>query len=544
MSYLEIGGQRHPIPVGEVALGCDADTRVVLGEAVQSHQAMLQGTPDGQVAIRRAQADSEILVNGVRLGPQPTPLLHGDKVEIAGQELLFVDDRRSGSTQFIQAVDPAAMQGALKAPAAQVATASTGGRLVSLTDGREYSISSGSLLIGREAGCDVVIPSKNVSRRHAEIVATPKGYILIDSSTNGTFVNGERVQGQRLLSRADVVRCGDYELRFYADVKAEQPAAEERSNDKAESAPARTAQPRPPAAPPSPEPRPEPPPPPVLDAPPPGAERRLANTMHGIPAVPRPQQPATPPAAAPPEGAETRLSDTMLGVPAPQRPAKPGTPRIPPPAAPAAGAVSQQEAARPGSPQSKLPPRPAQPAAPAKRAPAPPPPAPEPGADSQMYPRTGEKEAMLHGMAAGQVGRERPVVQALASLVVRSGPLKGRRFEIRVPVVNVGRADYNDIVLADESVSTVHAKIQRREGIWVLVDEQSTNGSVVDGVRVEGETVLSPGALITFGTVQTIFQPTDDEVGMERGGSTRVIQPIDVPPSGDAGRDGSYSSGS
>jgi pSer/pThr/pTyr-binding forkhead associated (FHA) protein len=180
-----------------------------MADDVQSQYAVLLGTPDGQVSIRRAESDAEILINGVRLGPQPTPLLHGDKVEIAGQELLFVDDRRSGSTQFIQAVDPAAMQSMLKTPAGQVATASTGGRMVSLTDGREYSITGGSLLIGREAGCDVVVASKNVSRRHAEIVATPKGYILIDSSTNGTFVNGERIQGQKLLARADVVRCGD-----------------------------------------------------------------------------------------------------------------------------------------------------------------------------------------------------------------------------------------------------------------------------------------------------------------------------------------------
>ena len=88
MSYLEFGGRRHPIPVGEIALGCEAAGRVVLGPDVQTHFAILQGTSDGQVAIRRAEADAEILINGVRLGPQPSPLLHGDKVEVAGQEQL------------------------------------------------------------------------------------------------------------------------------------------------------------------------------------------------------------------------------------------------------------------------------------------------------------------------------------------------------------------------------------------------------------------------------------------------------------------------
>ena len=37
---------------------------------------------------------------------------------------------------------------------------------------------------------------------------------------------------------------------------------------------------------------------------------------------------------------------------------------------------------------------------------------------------------------------------------------------MKVPVVNIGRAEYNDIVIPDESVSTMHAKLQRREEIW------------------------------------------------------------------------------
>ena len=91
---------------------------------------------------------------------------------------------------------------------------------MSLTDGREYVISGTSLVFGREASCDVVVGGKDVSRRHAEIMQTPKGYLIVDSSTNGTFVNEERVQGQRMLARADVVRIGDDNFRFYADVVA------------------------------------------------------------------------------------------------------------------------------------------------------------------------------------------------------------------------------------------------------------------------------------------------------------------------------------
>src|SRR5574341_895288 len=220
MSYLELGGRRFTIPVGEVRIGTEPSSQVVLaGDQIHPHHAVIQGYADGQIAIRRAREDAEILVNGVRLGPQPTPLLHGDKVQVGQHEMRFVDERRSGSTQYVAAVDPA-MLAAMAKPAsskAREATAGTGGRVVSLTDGREYVISGPSMVFGRDAGCDVVITDKNVSRRHAEIMATPKGYVLIDSSTNGTFINGERVEGQRVLARADVIRIGNDEFRFYAD---------------------------------------------------------------------------------------------------------------------------------------------------------------------------------------------------------------------------------------------------------------------------------------------------------------------------------------
>jgi len=113
--------------------------------------------------------------------------------------------------------------------------------------------------------------------------------------------------------------------------------------------------------------------------------------------------------------------------------------------------------------------------------------------------------------------------------VIRSGVLKGQRIPIRTPVVNVGRADYNDIVLPDDSVSTTHAKIQRREGIWVLVDLDSTNGTFADGERVAEEAPLAPGALLRFGEVRAFFEPADPNEPI-KGGSTKLIQVVKPPP--------------
>jgi pSer/pThr/pTyr-binding forkhead associated (FHA) protein len=56
-----------------------------------------------------------------------------------------------------------------------------------------------------------------------------------------------------------------------------------------------------------------------------------------------------------------------------------------------------------------------------------------------------------------------------------------------------------------------------------LVDLESTNGTLVDGERVQGEVPLAPGALIRFGSVQAVFEPTDDTVDAPKGSSTRVM---------------------
>jgi predicted component of type VI protein secretion system len=124
----------------------------------------------------------------------------------------------------------------------------------------------------------------------------------------------------------------------------------------------------------------------------------------------------------------------------------------------------------------------------------------------------------------------RPAGAPIASLLLRSGSLKGERLQVRVPVANVGRADYNDVVIADPSVSTMHAKLQSRGGVWMLSDLGSTNGTFVDGALVDAEVPLSPGATIRFGEVSALFEPKDESVGPGIA-RTQVASGIaDLPP--------------
>jgi pSer/pThr/pTyr-binding forkhead associated (FHA) protein len=388
MIHLEIGGERHALAAGDTVIGSASDnTLVLVGEGIHPRHAIVQAAP-GAAAIRAAAPGAEILVNGVRLGAEPTPLLHGDKIAIGHHELLVVDSVRAGSTQLF---DSGAFADLVPPPATPKATGRTGGRLVCLTDGREYTIGEGSLTLGRDAGSDVVVGGHDVSRQHAEIRSEPEGYVLVDTSVNGTYVNGERIGKTRRLSRADVIRVGNDEFRFYAD--------------------------SPPVSPP--------------------------------PAPKTPAIGASP--AGPPSGAAARLSDTAHGI-------------------------SVDELQRHTTPSS-------------------------------------------------------PDAAPLASLLVRSGDMKGRRLPIKVPVVNIGRGDYNDVIIADPSVSTMHAKLQRRESVWILTDLNSTNGTYVEGEPLKGELPLGPGTTIRFGDVLALFEPLDDKVPGGRISGTRVMDKVEAAPS-------------
>jgi hypothetical protein len=65
----------------------------------------------------------------------PTPLLHGDKIDVAGQELRFSDDSTEGKTQYVSSEEVARL--AEKPSSSPIRGVPTGGRLVSHVDGNE-----------------------------------------------------------------------------------------------------------------------------------------------------------------------------------------------------------------------------------------------------------------------------------------------------------------------------------------------------------------------------------------------------------------------
>ena len=95
------------------------------------------------------------------------------------------------------------------------------GRLVvqespTLEDGVEIELDSSDVTIGRGGQNDVALESDEfASARHVRIEPRRDGVWLHDlGSTNGTYVNGVRIDGPRRLAAGDVVRVGETELRF------------------------------------------------------------------------------------------------------------------------------------------------------------------------------------------------------------------------------------------------------------------------------------------------------------------------------------------
>lgn len=79
-----------------------------------------------------------------------------------------------------------------------------------------FPLSEEQATIGRSAGNDLVLADPEVSRRHARIVRRADGYAVEDiGSTNGTFVNNQRISHLTLLQDGDIIDLGDtIRLRF------------------------------------------------------------------------------------------------------------------------------------------------------------------------------------------------------------------------------------------------------------------------------------------------------------------------------------------
>ena len=79
-----------------------------------------------------------------------------------------------------------------------------------------FRILPGSIkTVGRSTGADFIVEAPLVSRIHCRLTAGATELEVIDlESTNGTFVNGERLNGSRQLQAGDVITIGQTQLTY------------------------------------------------------------------------------------------------------------------------------------------------------------------------------------------------------------------------------------------------------------------------------------------------------------------------------------------
>lgn len=105
------------------------------------------------------------------------------------------------------------------------------------------------------------------------------------------------------------------------------------------------------------------------------------------------------------------------------------------------------------------------------------------------------------GEAVGQL-EDRPRQRAERPLLL----LDGKRLVVGPAGVSLGRSRQCDVVVSDPNVSRQHAEIRPRGSAWVLTDLGSTNGSLLNGRRIDGSQLVRPGDEIELGTSVITFE--------------------------------------
>ena len=79
------------------------------------------------------------------------------------------------------------------------------------------------------------------------------------------------------------------------------------------------------------------------------------------------------------------------------------------------------------------------------------------------------------------------------------------------PAITIGAMDDNDLVIDDDTVSRYHCRIYQDDNSYLIRDNDSTNGTFVNRVRVR-EAYLKPGCTVTIGKTDVRFQSLDERV--------------------------------
>jgi len=160
---------------------------------------------------------------------------------------------------------------------------------------------------------------------------------------------------------------------------------------------------------------------------------------------------------------------------------------------------------------------------PAAAEPGSPPPGPEPGSPPpapvrsvlgrlraawlRLWPGATLPPGAVSPRQAGPVRRLTAGMPLAGAAARRAAPLQFPRGDGNL--FSIGRDASCDLLIADMTVSRVHARLERTPDGWLLTDLASTNGTRVNGWRVRGRVPVRAGDLVSFGTAEYSLSGAD-----------------------------------
>ncbi len=121
----------------------------------------------------------------------------------------------------------------------------------------------------------------------------------------------------------------------------------------------------------------------------------------------------------------------------------------------------------------------------------------EPGDES----RSEIVATQVQELTRGAITTTKTMLQSILRLEIKEGPDKGRKFQFRKPFILIGRRDA-DLVLQDVDVSRQHAMVEIFSQTSLFVkDLGSTNGTFVNGRKIQAEKVQSGDEISVGNTV-------------------------------------------
>lgn len=203
---LEEQGQSQPFEfeLEVVSIGRTADNAITISDAMSSRH-HCQISLHGEVyRVEDLKSRNGTKLNGKPLS-DPVTLRPGDRVQIGDSTIHFQKRRSSQAAKRASKRSPASPAASGPALLSETRLRVTAGEEV----GRTIEVSQAPLMFGRKPGIAVRLKDHDISNEHCMIMEEGGALHIVDlGSTNGTFLNGERVRGKGALEFGTQVRLG------------------------------------------------------------------------------------------------------------------------------------------------------------------------------------------------------------------------------------------------------------------------------------------------------------------------------------------------